>query len=1087
MEYNSTSVSQISIGAKNHNSNTKAIKCLLLQAWRERWSDIQWGINLKKHLPLSHNHNGDTYSLSELILEQALVGISPNAQVLIYLKYCISTQVVSLTATLRAIMKYDDLNKPYCIKSLMELTEGFLSRASHYGVTEEAMALSKVLLNFIEWLLACSHKALQKVNDSKGEPEFTNILDKACDVLSVLIENRTTRAMLHIAILDEAETFRQIEQTEANVRGTLGQLHSATITSALRSKVDSSLKLLNRISEMDADAPGVLNMSTVLGNPTISILLPQEAILNPTGEIQPFIDQLILVEKLQGLNRPSVYCDVIKACFYGLIDAGGSQEELKWVAFTFLKLPQILQKMEQIQPSFRESGTSMEQGIELLLRFTPLLDLTDTRCNCDCLHFLLLELWNKYNNLTEHQCRKLMAKRQSESRKSKNPEQNTSQPSPSLILRAEPTVTSILKKVQTTVTPQALSTSISILKTLDADYSKNQDALLGVLCHMMSGKSFELILAAAAATGKLQSFAVKLIKFNEFAKSTTGEGGKAAHIRALLFDISFLMLCHITQLYGVEIITQQRESAESFFAQWALRCLPEDGRFRSLDAYLPPDQAKVDSLITQFNVGGELKQGLAKWHEVCNNTPAVIQEVLIALEHGALSYDNVKIILDNIRSKMCSLPVVVGAWLCSYINISSEDIRQHPLNMLQQLKAPAPPDPSQYYNERPNMQQLKSPAPSGENNQYYQDRSHLMSIVLKRMTQDLVPAQPGKQTVESQQYLKNDQLAYDLLVSTLKSIFKKGCTDIKSVHTMEQLLNVGGAVWFCDCIIKEMLTHSHPEELQQAVCMVYGLFYMDIEQLTLCLITNTIPRLLQGSEYKMLVLIDPRGKALAQLVVMCITVSHQMKQYSKDLSSLRRARKRGRKEIEMDEDTTIATQCSKKSRDAEDDQDEAKPNKQRKLLEEEMITLDSEGFNLDMITAKEDAESMPTYDTRDPLNKAMVKLFGLFSSIVGDSLVSPRTGFVVSFVKEAIKCGGNYTRFILQFMPANMVSQMMKSLPGTFTTDLLLSVCDLTTSRGRCIAAKAVCQSHRQEQKSRGSNSPPPVAPIPGKFSPIRV
>ena len=74
------------------------------------------------------------------------------------------------------------------------------------------------------------------------------------------------------------------------------------------------------------------------------------------------------------------------------------------------------------------------------------------------------------------------------------PEQQKAQPgSAELILRAEPTVA-------------------SILKTLDADYSKNQDALLGVLCHMMSGKSFELIVAAAAATGKLQSFAVKLIK-----------------------------------------------------------------------------------------------------------------------------------------------------------------------------------------------------------------------------------------------------------------------------------------------------------------------------------------------------------------------------------------------------------------------------------------------------------------------------------------------------------------------------------------------------------------------------------------------
>ena len=51
-----------------------------------------------------------------------------------------------------------------------------------------------------------------------------------------------------------------------------------------------------------------------------------------------------------------------------------------------------------------------------------------------------------------------------------------------------------------------------VVQTLDADCSKNQDALLGVLCQMMSGKSFELILSAASATGKLQSFAIKLVK-----------------------------------------------------------------------------------------------------------------------------------------------------------------------------------------------------------------------------------------------------------------------------------------------------------------------------------------------------------------------------------------------------------------------------------------------------------------------------------------------------------------------------------------------------------------------------------------------
>ena len=42
-------------------------------------------------------------------------------------------------------------------------------------------------------------------------------------------------------------------------------------------------------------------------------------------------------------------------------------------------------------------------------------------------------------------------------------------------------------------------------------------------------------------------------RFNEFAKQTSGEASKGAQTRALLFDISFLMLCHIMQLYGTEV------------------------------------------------------------------------------------------------------------------------------------------------------------------------------------------------------------------------------------------------------------------------------------------------------------------------------------------------------------------------------------------------------------------------------------------------------------------------------------------------------------------------------------------------------
>lgn len=54
---------------------------------------------------------------------------------------------------------------------------------------------------------------------------------------------------------------------------------------------------------------------------------------------------------------------------------------------------------------------------------------------------------------------------------------------------------------------------------MDADHSKSPEGLLGVLGHMLSGKSLDLLLAAAAATGKLKSFARKFIKYDNMTET----------------------------------------------------------------------------------------------------------------------------------------------------------------------------------------------------------------------------------------------------------------------------------------------------------------------------------------------------------------------------------------------------------------------------------------------------------------------------------------------------------------------------------------------------------------------------------------
>ncbi|XP_052248806.1 mediator of RNA polymerase II transcription subunit 24-like [Dreissena polymorpha] len=295
---------------------------------------------------------------------------------------------------------------------------------------------------------------------------------------------------------------------------------------------------------------------------------------------------------------------------------------------------------------------------------------------------------------------------------------------------------------------------------------------------MLSGKSFELILNAAAAIGKLQIFLVKLKRFNEFAKQSSGESGKASQTRALLFDISFLMLAHITQIYGSELITGCSECQDTFFTQWVTRCLPEDGKYKSVDIGMPVEPSKVDFLLSALTSGSDIAQGPPKWHEICTNTPYAIQEVLFAWEHGSISSDNIKMILNYIKTRMLSLPVCIVAWLCSYINMLSEEARTKPLSILQQLIQP--------------LQGDSLP-------QYYSERSYLMQPIVQKMIHDILPPASRRPIP---QYVPANSLPADVMSKTLKAVFSKGWLETERLHALKALYSLCGADWFVDRLVR---------------------------------------------------------------------------------------------------------------------------------------------------------------------------------------------------------------------------------------------------------------------------------------------
>uniref|UniRef100_A0A4W4H8H1 Mediator of RNA polymerase II transcription subunit 24 n=2 Tax=Electrophorus electricus TaxID=8005 RepID=A0A4W4H8H1_ELEEL len=980
------------------------LKQAILQAWKERWSAYQWAINIKKNCP--KGATWDYINLADALLEQAMIGPSPNPLILSYLKYAISSQMVSYSSVLTAISKFEDFSRELCIKSLLEIMDMFSHCLSCHGKAEECIGLCRALLGAVVWLLQGCAWYCERLRDpgalASGEASL-----RACqERLESLLLRTKNRALVHIARLEEQASWTNVEQALIKLTENLGSLTNQT----LRSKLEECVSLVKSIPQMlcmQCEPPVQTSF------PSVHAFVMLEGTMNLTGEIQPLVEQLMMIRRMQRIPAPLFVLEVWKACFTGLIESPEGTEELKWTAFTFLKIPQVLLRLKKYPQGERDFMEDVHVAFEYLLKLTPLLDKADQRCNCDCLSLLLQEC-NKLGLLSESNTAILTAKRTQDREhapKLKTTENANIQPNPGLILRAEPTVT-------------------NILKTVDADHSKSPEGLLGVLGHMLSGKSLDLLLAAAAATGKLKSFARKFIKLNEFPKHITGEGSKSASVRALLFDISFLMLCHVVQTYGSEVILSEPSlSGEPpFFETWLLMCMPEEGK--TLNPEHPcfrPEPGKVESLVALLNTSSEMKLVQMKWHEICLGTPAAILEVLNAWENGVLSVEAVQKITDNIKGKVCSMAICAVAWLVAHVRMLGLDEREKPQTMIRQLMTPL----------------------YGENTlQFYNERVVIMSSILERMCADVFQqtGQSLRGMAEGQQeplpyrgLLPPRQPIRQALHTQFRLVLTKGWVDSHALHLFESLLHMGGVFWFTNNLVKELLKETRKEWAFRVVELLYSIFSLDLQQITLTLLGHILPNLLTDPAHWHS-LADPPGRALAKLSVWSALSSYSS--HHKLHTSVRQ-RKRQREDIE-DYSSLFPL-------------DDTQPSKLMRLLssnEDEPAVLSSPGDRT--MSSSLSAAQLHTVNMRDPLNRVLANLFLLISSILGSKTAGPHTQFVQSFIKECVECTEQGSRgSILQFMPFTMVSELVK-LHVLAKPRVILSITDMTLPLGRRVAAKAI-------------------------------
>lgn len=365
-------------------SKTSCLKALLLKAWRERWSDLQWAINIKTVLP--RGVSGDVYNLADCILQQAVVGSGANQLVLSYLKHSLSAQLVSHPAVLQSLSKYSQLHKTHCVFSLLEFLEGMLPGITCSGKPEETV-LTCALLSTTGWLL----QILQQCRNTQ------QLVEKASFLLQTILKDDFYVSMICLARYFDSGTQLNIPTKIDNVLSTTNRI--PIFVSELFSEIEKRCSdLIASLPESDPTSTLVRSLKTldlnVLSLPLkadtwpgslIQYWLAVQLIGNPGSPTSLLTEQLLLFQQLKGYDNARLYAELLRGSLLSLHDVNQITHDGQWGAFTFLKVPNVLAELVN-----KSDGTSVAAAVEMLLQHTPLLDAMDATSSSSTLEGMLI-------------------------------------------------------------------------------------------------------------------------------------------------------------------------------------------------------------------------------------------------------------------------------------------------------------------------------------------------------------------------------------------------------------------------------------------------------------------------------------------------------------------------------------------------------------------------------------------------------------------------------------------------------------------------------------------------------------------------
>lgn len=976
--------------------NNKILQ-LIYVAWRERWTDSQWGINIKKVLP--RGVSGDVYNLADCLMQQALIGSTANPLVLNYLKHSLCAHLVSHAAVIRCIAKYDKLERVYCITALLEFLASIVDGVTCRIKSEEAVLPSSVV-HLVYWLLQIFARTVQHY-ELYGEisAEQSYMLDQTCVVIDRLSQQQFLLSMLYVGCHEELEICGRIRDKYATIKGSLTNSNFTLNAPQVEQQLQQLAFIEAKHLEMQPlNPPPTLEKISCCVQPLLAV----EVLLNPCKDTSYYVAELQMLQRLKKYSNTRLFYEIIRAGFLTLSNVADTSPDTMWGAFMFFKMPHIIKQLHALQripgeqPPPADYIPELVEALELLIEDNLLLDFMDTKCSCNMIEFLLND-WTKQQLVNDVHVKKFASQREAASQLLKKCDNGQQTPSNiNFIKRAEVPLSGVLKTLCT---------------------NKVQD-MVNVLCQVPVGNSFELILSVATVEGRLKTFVSRLIQCNENSKPVPGDLGKLCVIRSTLFDVSFLMLTSIVQTYGSDVVLSER--GDSFFEKWVRECMVERNKLKNPRQILALcDDSIVDELLLSFSKpeASQLKPNNLSWQETCLNLPGVLHHVLIAWEQETLSSADVKSILDNIKRRLFSFSVCATSFLCAYMYSVKETELLKPLNMIQQFLAP-----------------LTSEELSSQENA--KERLALSYQIIRKMQHDVHPAPSTKSRL----------ISHSPLVEQFREVWRTvvdaGHLPVRAAQSLESLLLAGGAAWLSTQLVEQLLACKYTRDMSRTMDVVFAVMHLDIEKTTEALLQYVVAPLIlrrQGEDIN-----EPQSLVLARLCVYCI-ISCLESRKGNGTSALTAMKKRSRSH----DDEELAANAAKVRKVIGDGSDNSSD-----------FTDTTTGAGLAALLGSTSTSELRTtpLTLREPLQTSVQHIFAVFLQFVSGDELSPKAVFVYQFISLLVECGGERVAPVLRLLPNGLVQQLLKVLvTDDIKVGLISRLYDLRIQAGRLSAVSDLC------------------------------